>query len=85
VLDELDFLGVWEKLQKNHATPEQRLTAFHCWFDALRSRQLLTRLDGETESSSHVVEELLHWGGYPGVKNEDDQLRLLEQLQGVAQ
>ncbi len=86
VLDELDFLAVWEKLQKNHATPKQRLTAFHCWFDALRSRQLLTRLDGETESPSQpVVEELLHWGGYPGVKNEDDQLRLLEQLQGVAQ
>jgi hypothetical protein len=45
----------------------------------------MTRLEGETHSSSHVVEELLHWGGYPGVKNEGDQLRLLERLQGIAQ
>jgi hypothetical protein len=84
-LMELDFEGVWRKLQKNHTTSQQRLAAFHCWFDALRSRQLLTRLDAEIENLSqrNDVEELLRWGGYAGVKNEDDQLRLLEQLQGA--
>jgi len=83
-LQELDFAVNWSRLQENHAQPAKRLLAFHCWFDALRSRQLLTRLDtGCSRPAAALVAELLAWGGYPQVSRIDEQLRLLEQLQGV--
>ncbi len=83
-LTELNFDHVWKKLQKNHSSREQRLAAFYDWFDALRTRQLLTRIENESDSSpEQIVAELLNWGGYPGVETEADQLKLLEKLQGL--
>ncbi|MCK5913729.1 MAG: glycosyltransferase family 2 protein [Desulfuromusa sp.] len=83
-LIELNFVQVWGKLQNNHSSREQRLIAFHGWFDALRTRQLLTRIEGDLSSSAEqTVAELLGWGGYAGVEKETDQLALLEQLQWV--
>ena len=83
-LTELNFTQIWEKLQKNHSSEEQRLAAFHAWFDALRTRQLLTRIESNSISSAEqIVVELLSWGEYPGVDKEADQLELLEKLQGV--
>ena len=79
---ELKFVQNWSRLQSNHAEPASQLKAFHCWFDGLRTRQLLTRLDpGDELRVSELVEELLSWGGYPEVKSLDDQLQLLESLQ----
>ena len=83
-LIELNFIQVWEKLQGNHSSREQRLGAFHNWFDALRTRQLLTRIENNSSlSAGQIVSELLNWGGYVGVTKEVDQLELLEGLQGV--
>ncbi|MCD6582046.1 MAG: glycosyltransferase [Desulfuromusa sp.] len=83
-LTELNFIQVWKKLQNNHFSREQRLAAFHDWFDALRTRQLLNRIDGDSNpSAEQIVTELLNWGGYAGVKKEVYQLELLEKLQGV--
>jgi hypothetical protein len=82
---ELGFSPVWEKLQKNHSSREQRLAAFHCWFDALRTRQLLTRIEHESLSVEQLVAALLEWGGYGEIEKETAQLRLLENLQGVQQ
>ena len=82
-LTELNFSSIWKKLQNNHSSREQRLTAFHCWFDALRTRQLLTRIENQCSSVEILVAELLNWGGYGGIEREVDQLKLLENLQGV--
>jgi len=82
---ELGFSPVWKKLQKNHSSREQRLAAFHCWFDALRTRQLLTRIGDESLSVERLVAVLLEWGGYGEIEGEPAQLRLLENLQGVQQ
>lgn len=83
-LTELSFTEVWEKLQNNHSSKEQRLAAFHDWFDALRTRQLLTRIENNSDSSAErIVADLLSWGGYSGVERQADQLKLLERLQGV--
>jgi len=82
-LTELNFSSTWEKLQKNHSSREQRLTAFHQWFDGLRTRQLLTRIENERHSPEVLVAELLNWGGYGEIENELEQLKLLETLQGV--
>ena len=81
---ELKFVQNWSRLQLNHADPISRLHAFHCWFDGLRTRQLLTRLDSAAGLKvSEVVAELLAWGGYPEVRSLHDQLQLLEGLQEV--
>jgi len=83
-LTELGFLPVWRKLQNNYSSPEQRLASFHVWFDALRTRQLLTRCAGKDDRDPvTVVGELLAWGGQSGPENLVQQLRLLETLQGV--
>ncbi|MBD1401597.1 glycosyltransferase [Pelovirga terrestris] len=83
-LKDRNFATIWALLQRNHAGSEQRLRAFHHWFDALRTRQLLTRLGQGGGDPIPLVSELLRWGGYPGCSDAMTQLRLLEGLQGVA-
>jgi len=81
-LDQLNFSAVWIKLQRNYSCSVRRLAAFHAWFDALRTRQLLTRLEEEKVIlSERLVADLLTWGGYCDVKGAAAQLGLLEQLQ----
>ncbi|WP_020677405.1 hypothetical protein [Geopsychrobacter electrodiphilus] len=83
-LDETGFAAAWDRLQQN-AGRGSLLTAFHHWFDGLRTRQLLMRL--ETASPplppEGLVAELLAAGGYPGLYKGVDQLQFLEQQQGV--
>lgn len=83
-LAELNFVAVWTRLRANHFDFPSRQRAFHGWFDGLRSRQLLSRLDaGRQQQGAGLVAELLAWGGYPEVTAEAEQLLLLEQLQYV--
>lgn len=82
-LAELDFVTIWARLQRNHTGHRQRLRAFHDWFDALRTRQFLTRLTHSENDPGVLVSELLHWGGYGGYDDATTQLTLLEGLQGV--
>ncbi len=79
-----NFATVWVLLQRNHASNEQRLRAFHHWFDALRTRQLLARVGQASGDPTPLVRELLRWGGYAGYCDAVSQLRLLEGLQGVS-
>jgi len=83
LLSELNFGQAWERMQENHHRKDRRLAAFHHWFDALRSRQLLTRIEGCGGREEALVAELLEWGGYSGVTATAEQLTLLERLQGV--
>ena len=82
-LTELNFVQTWGKLQKNYPAEKQRLAAFHHWFDALRTRQLLTRIEVESPSAEKVVAELLNWGEVGWIEDGAEQLKLLERLQGV--
>jgi len=83
-LKEADFPDIWHKLQQN-AGRASVLPGFHSWFDGLRTRRLLTRLgaDMSGQPQESLVAELLTAGGYPGVQVSAEQLKLLEQLQGV--
>jgi hypothetical protein len=84
LLVELNFADIWEKLRANHPDLRRRRAAFHNWFDALRTRQLLSRIDAEeVRSPEELVEELLAWGGHTGITQKADQLGLLERLQQV--
>ena len=81
---QLDFPTVWGRLQKNYATQQQRSTAFHLWFDGLRTRQLLTQLEADRESAvDELVDALLEWGGFSVGSDCSGQLALLESLPGV--
>lgn len=81
-LEELNFSEAWVRLQANYPRVSRRRHAFHCWFDGLRTRQLLTRLDFETtQPVDKLLADLLEWGGYPDIKRQSEQLRLLERLQ----
>lgn len=83
-LDQLGFARVWEKLQKNHSSTSQRQDAFHTWFDALRTRQLLTRCSGHDPCDAvTIVGELLKWGGERAPDTREGQLQVLEAIQGV--
>jgi hypothetical protein len=82
-LAERDFATVWVGLQRNHPSHRHRLRAFHHWFDALRTRQFLTRLTPASGAPGALADELLCWGGYVGYHDEATQLKLLEGLQGV--
>ena len=83
-LVELNFCQFWLRLQRNYPSDEQRLLAFHCWFDALRTRQLLTRIKVDSEISvSQIVGELLIWGGFNCQESQVGQLAMLEQIQGA--
>lgn len=80
-LDECGFVAVWERFLMQHRSTERRLKAFHDWFDALKTRQLLSRLDdGCMLNDSEKVCALLGWGGYPRISDEAEQLALLEKL-----
>jgi len=81
-LQDLDFLNVWSKLRMNFSRRGQFLNGFHGWFDGLRTRQLLQRIDRYPGRSTILLEELLAWGGFAGVRSEAEQLALLECLQG---
>lgn len=43
-LAEAGFSGVWHRLCRNHRERQGRLSAFHGWFDALRTLRLVHRL-----------------------------------------
>ncbi len=83
-LEELNFRRNWQKLQANHCARTQRIAAFHAWFDGLRTRQLLARLDEDKVCERpKLLTELLEWGGYMAKRCEGEQLETLETLQGV--
>ena len=83
-LVKLNFKDIWTQLQTNHSEYNQFVSNFHCWFDSLRTRQLLTSLSRfESGSELEVINELFHWGGLEEKESATEQLRILEQLQGV--
>lgn len=83
-LKRLNFAEIWSQLQNTYCGHKQFIKNFHCWFDGLRSRQLLTSLSRmEPGSELEIVNELFRWGGVAEKHSEAEQLVTLEQLQGV--
>lgn len=81
-LSEIGFVEIWSRFLQQHRSDKQRLKAFHDWFDALKTRQLLTRLDRDCRQSDEAkVEALLGWGGFSECTTRELQLERLEQLQ----
>lgn len=82
-LQQLHFDAIWSRIQANHDCASRR-RAFHQWFDGLRTRQLLSRLESlapEREFDTKVG-ALLHLAGGPTVCDWQQQLVYLESLPG---
>jgi len=79
-----NFLRAWQRLQQNHHQPRQRQAAFHGWFDALRSLQLIHHLSATSSprvDAATAVGQLLHWAGWSTVDKPAAQLVLLRSKQ----
>lgn len=67
-LRQAGFCESWGRLQANHCRDEQRLAAFHEWFDALRTLRLIHHLSDVVwprRQQAAALAPLLRWAGYP--------------------
>jgi hypothetical protein len=81
-LEEIGFVAVWERLQNTHRRPEKLLTAFHGWFDALRTLRLIRRLGAASEPETALA-ALLRRAGLRTADDSGGQLQQLRALQGA--
>ena len=65
-LEDCSFPEAWQRLRANHATPAQRLRAFHGWFDGLKTLRLVHHLCDtgfERQEPARVLPALFRWSG----------------------
>ncbi|MCX5908129.1 MAG: hypothetical protein NTY64_13350 [Deltaproteobacteria bacterium] len=83
-LDKNQFTATWLKLKKNFRDPAKLLSAFHGWFDGLKTMKLIHHLaagplpNGKPEE---IMPGLLEWSGLPPMTGVKEQLSLLRQTQ----
>jgi hypothetical protein len=73
---------IWPQLARNHPRPRARLAAFHGWFDALKTVQLIHRLCAgpwPRQSLQEVLPDLLAWAGRDSPATPSGQLERLRQ------
>jgi len=81
-LIEYEFDRIWTRFQRQHGGSGRQVKAFHDWFDALKTRQLVSRFDRDTTlTSGQRIEGVLALAGYAKCCDFDRQLALLERLQ----
>jgi hypothetical protein len=83
-LDRIHFIGVWNKLRKNFRDPLKLSSAFHGWFDGLKTMKLIHYLSAgpmPRKEPESVMPELLRWAGLEPAKGIDQQLDLLREIQ----
>lgn len=83
-LVQADWRQVWTRLAANHARPQERLKAFHDWFDALRTLRLIHALcaaDYPRRPVEEAAPALLAWCGLPTPAGRQELLNSLRQLQ----
>lgn len=74
---------IWPALQRNHPRPQALLAAFHGWFDALKTVQLIHQLcDGPwpRQHPTTALPPLLSWAGLVDPSSLTEQLKLLRRL-----
>ncbi len=85
-----DFLGecgldrFWGKLYRQHRCPDARLRAFHQWFDALRTRRMISHIcdhHGWWGTAETIIPPLLTNLGLPSSGNPDNYLNMLRKYQ----
>jgi len=83
-LESTGFGAAWEKLRTNNKSAQTLLTAFHGWFDGLRTMKLIHCLSAGAYprcGPEEAVPELLLWAGVASAEGICTQLRLLQRMQ----
>ncbi len=83
-LDSARFPETWEKLQRNAAGQDALRTAFHEWFDGLRTMKLVHLLsDGPLPRGNpeELLPPCLGWAGLSPIASPEEQLALLRSIQ----
>jgi hypothetical protein len=83
-LESTGFGAAWEKLRTNNKSAQTLLTAFHGWFDGLRTMKLIHYLSAGAYprcGPEEAVPELLLWAGAEPAEGICTQLRLLQRMQ----
>ncbi len=83
-LESAGFTGVWEGLRKNHREEKALRSAFHGWFDGLKTMKLIHHLSAATFSRCEPEEALpplLERAGLKRVIGIAGQLALLRKIQ----
>jgi hypothetical protein len=83
-LEQIGFAGVWKKLRANHKDAESLSSAFHVWFDGLKSMKLIHHLAAGPFPRCEPGEslpDLLAWGNLAAAGGVPSQLHLLRNIQ----
>ncbi|MBL0224231.1 MAG: hypothetical protein IPQ16_01215 [Geobacteraceae bacterium] len=78
------FAGVWDKLQRNHPSRTALMTAFHGWFDGLKTMKLVHHLSAGPYprcEPDEALAELFAWRGLEPVSGVEEYLEQLRRLQ----
>lgn len=82
-LDQRGLLQIWPGLQRNHPRPQALLAAFHAWFDALKTVQLIHQLCAgpwPRQLPETALPPLFEWAGLATPAGRSEQLELLRSL-----
>jgi hypothetical protein len=78
------FVGVWDKLRRNHPTRTALKTAFHGWFDGLKTMKLIHHFSAGPFprcEPDEALAELFAWRGLEAVSGVEARLALLRDIQ----
>jgi hypothetical protein len=82
---ELNRFGeIWGKLRRNNPAREACITAFHGWFDGLKTMKLIHHLSAGPFprcGPDEALAELFAWSGLAPASGMEDQLEALRRLQ----
>jgi len=84
-LSEQEFQGTWDRFRHQHRHEAAMVGAFHRWFDALRSLQLIHYICADEHpriEPEQTIPTLLERAGLESATDPDCQLSLLQNLQG---
>ena len=79
-LNQRGWSQIWPALQRNHPRPQALLAAFHGWFDALKTVQLIHQLCAgpwPRQPAAIALPPLLSWAGLAVPSLPREQLELL--------
>jgi hypothetical protein len=78
------FVEVWDKLRRNHPTRTALMTAFHGWFDGLKTMKLIHHLSADPYprcEPDEALTELFAWRGVEQFVGIEARLEALRRLQ----
>ena len=83
-LESIGFAAAWEKLRVNNKNDRATMTAFHGWFDGLRTMKLIHHLsatDYPRCKAEETMPALLQWAGEHPTEGIKEELEILQRMQ----